>query len=160
MTDTKSAPAYRSETSRGDWRILAVVLVGSFMAVLGPRSSTWRCPASPWTRTPPQTLEWVVSGCALTFGLVLVLVPAGRPVTHVMVPLLLLVPLVGGRVPGWPAWSWLLLGLLVPAAAALTWWERRLYRRHGEAVIQVGLMRHRSFWAGPCLALCTLYFAG
>ena len=34
--------------------------------------------------------------------------------------LLILVPLVEGRVSGWPAWSWLLLGLAVPAAATRT----------------------------------------
>jgi hypothetical protein len=34
VTDTKSHPASQSATSRGDWRLLAVVLVGSFMAVL------------------------------------------------------------------------------------------------------------------------------
>lgn len=70
----------------------------------------------------------------------------------------LLVPLVDGRVSGRPAWSWLMLGLVVPAGAALTWWEVRLHRRQGEPVIQIGLMKHRSFWRGQCLAL--LYFAG
>lgn len=34
MTDTESPVRQRSEASGGDWRILAVVLVGSFMAVL------------------------------------------------------------------------------------------------------------------------------
>lgn len=73
--------------------------------------------------------------------------------------LLILVPLVEGRVSGWPAWSWLLLGLAVPAGVTLTWWEVRLERRGGEPVIQVGLLRaHRSFGMGQSLAL--LYFAG
>ena len=40
----------------------------------------------------------------------------------------------------------------------LTWWEVRLDRQGGEPVVQVGLMHHRSFWAGQCLAL--LYFDG
>ena len=73
--------------------------------------------------------------------------------------LLILVPLVEGRVSGWPGWSWLLLGLAVPAAAALVAWELRLERRGGEPVIQVGLLReHRAFGMGQALAL--LYFAG
>ena len=73
--------------------------------------------------------------------------------------LLVLIPLVDGRVSGWPVWSWLLLGLVLPAAVALTAWEVRLDRRGGEPVIQVGLLRaHRSFGAGQALAL--LYFAG
>ena len=73
--------------------------------------------------------------------------------------LLILIPLVEGRVSGWPGWSWLLLGLAVPAAAALAAWELRLERRGGEPVIQVGLLRERrAFGMGQALAL--LYFAG
>ena len=76
-----------------------------------------------------------------------------------VVLLLVLVPLVEGRVSGWPAWSWLMLGLAGPAAAALWAWEARLDRRGGEPVMQVGLLRaHRSFGMGQSLAL--LYFAG
>jgi len=73
--------------------------------------------------------------------------------------LLVLFPLVEGRVSGWPAWSWLLLGLAVPATALLIWWEARLERRGGEPVLQIGLLRrHRAFGVGQSLAL--LYFAG
>ena len=73
--------------------------------------------------------------------------------------LLVLIPLVDGRVSGWPAWSWLLLALALPAAVALIAWEVRLDRRGGEPVIQTGLLReHRSFGAGQALAL--VYFAG
>jgi MFS family permease len=73
--------------------------------------------------------------------------------------LLILVPLIEGRVSGWPAWSWLLLGLAVPAAAALVTWELRLEHRGGEPVVQVGLLRERrAFGTGQALAL--LYFAG
>ena len=73
--------------------------------------------------------------------------------------LLILIPLVEGRVSGWPAWSWLLLGLAVPAAASLVAWELRLEHHGGEPVIQVGLLRaHRAFGVGQALAL--LYFAG
>lgn len=80
------------------------------------------------------------------------------PIGNILLILVLLFLLVEGRVSGWPAWSWLLLGLVLPAASALAWWELLLYRRGGEPVIQVGLMRHRAFWAGQCLAL--LNFAG
>jgi EmrB/QacA subfamily drug resistance transporter len=73
--------------------------------------------------------------------------------------LLVLIPLVDGRVSGWPLWAWLLLALAAPAAAGLVLWERRLDRRGGEPVLQTGLLRaHRAFGAGQALAL--LYFAG
>jgi hypothetical protein len=68
--------------------------------------------------------------------------PAGNLLLAAVL-LLILIPLVEGRVSGWPAWSWLLLGLAVPAAAALVAWELRLDRRGGEPVIQVGLLRER-----------------
>jgi MFS family permease len=73
--------------------------------------------------------------------------------------LLVLIPLVEGRVSGWPAWSWVLLGLAMPAAALLSWWEVRQDRRGGEPVVQTGLLRaQRAFGVGQGLAL--LYFAG
>jgi EmrB/QacA subfamily drug resistance transporter len=294
VTDTKSPPASQSATSRGDWRLLAVVLVGSFMAVLDTTIVNVALPSiAQGTQAGSDSLEWVVSGYALTFGLALV--PAGRlgdrfgykqifiagltlftlasvacgisqnsvelilarlvqglgagiyfpaisatiqrqfsgrdrsrafgylggvvgvstavgpllggvliaaagvhdgwrwvflinlfigaaeiPVAVKLLPrrhdqeehgldlvgnlllvvllLFLLIPLVDGRVSGWPAWSWVLLGLVLPMAGVLAWWEIHLDRRDGEPVIQVGLMHHRSFWAGQCLAL--LYFAG
>jgi EmrB/QacA subfamily drug resistance transporter len=73
--------------------------------------------------------------------------------------LLLLIPLVDGRVSGWPPWSWIVLAASVPAGAVLAAWEIRLARRGGEPVLQVRLLRqHRSFALGQALAL--LYFAG
>jgi EmrB/QacA subfamily drug resistance transporter len=73
--------------------------------------------------------------------------------------LLVLIPLVEGRVSGWPAWSWLMLGLAPPAAAILAYWEVRHERHGGEPVLQIELLRrHRAFGVGQALAL--LYFAG
>ena len=73
--------------------------------------------------------------------------------------LLVLVPLVDGRVSGWPLWSWIVLAASVPAGALLVAREVRLARRGGEPVLQVDLIRHhRSFAWGQALAL--LYFAG
>ena len=84
--------------------------------------------------------------------------PLGNALLTLML-LLLMIPLVEGRVSGWPAWSWLMIGLTVPAAALLAAWESRLSRRGGEPVIQIALLRHhRSFGMGQALAL--LYFGG
>jgi EmrB/QacA subfamily drug resistance transporter len=71
---------------------------------------------------------------------------------------LFLFPLVEGRAAGWPPWAWACLGGCVIAGTLLAAWEIRLARRGGEPVIQVGLLRHRSFAAGQILAL--VYFAG
>jgi EmrB/QacA subfamily drug resistance transporter len=84
--------------------------------------------------------------------------PIGNALLTLML-LLLLIPLVEGRVDGWPAWSWLMIGLTAPAAALLVAWETRLSRRGGEPVVQIALLRHhRSFGMGQALAL--LYFGG
>lgn len=53
-----------TDTGKRSWQILAVVLTGSFMAVLDTAHAS------------SDALEWVVSGYALTFGLALV--PTGR----------------------------------------------------------------------------------
>jgi sugar phosphate permease len=62
---------------RREWRILAVVLVGSFMAVLDTTIVNVALPSiAQGLKASSDALEWVVSGYALTFGLALV--PAGR----------------------------------------------------------------------------------
>ena len=48
----------------------------------------------------------------------------------------MLIPLIDGRVSGWPPWSWILLAASAPAGAVLAAWEIRLARR-GEPVLQV-----------------------
>lgn len=83
--------------------------------------------------------------------------PVGNALLAVTL-LLLLVPLVEGRSAGWPLWAWLCLAGCPAAGTALWAWETRLARRGGEPVIQVGLLRRRSFAVGQSLALA--YFAG
>jgi EmrB/QacA subfamily drug resistance transporter len=62
---------------RRQWHILAVVLVGSFMAVLDTTIVNVALPSiGKGLHASSAGLEWVVSGYALTFGLSLV--PAGR----------------------------------------------------------------------------------
>src|SRR3984885_605185 len=59
------------------WRPVAVVLVGAFMALLDTTIVTVALPAiGTGLHASPASLEWVVSGYALAYGLALV--PAGR----------------------------------------------------------------------------------
>jgi EmrB/QacA subfamily drug resistance transporter len=72
--------AQRDDGQRPDghpWRVLAIVLVGSFMAVLDTTIvNVALVSIGTGVHASPAALEWVVSGYALTFGLALV--PAGR----------------------------------------------------------------------------------
>jgi EmrB/QacA subfamily drug resistance transporter len=52
----------------------------------------------------------------------------------------LLVPLTEGRALGWPVWSWILLGLAAPAAAAFAVVERRLERVAGHPIVPPSLL--------------------
>ncbi|MBV9684321.1 MAG: MFS transporter [Solirubrobacterales bacterium] len=67
-------------------------------------------------------------------------------------------PLLEGRQHGWPLWTWL---SFAAAPALLGWlmvWQRRLARRGGEPLLDVGLFAHRSFSAGLLTQLC--FWAG
>jgi len=59
-----------------------------------------------------------------------------------------LVPLTLGREAGWPAWTWISLAAAAPVMAATLLWERRLSRRGGEPLLDLGLFRNRAFAAG------------
>jgi EmrB/QacA subfamily drug resistance transporter len=61
---------------------------------------------------------------------------------------LVLVPLTVGRTQGWPTWTWLSLGAAVPAGAAALAWERWLARRGATPMLELSLLRLRSFAGG------------
>jgi EmrB/QacA subfamily drug resistance transporter len=64
-------------TSRHSWETLALLLVGAFMALLDVTIVNVALPSiQHGIHTSDSTLEWVVSGYALTLGLALI--PAGR----------------------------------------------------------------------------------
>ena len=69
----------------------------------------------------------------------------------------LLVPLTEGRALGWPAWSWILLGLFVPAAVAFTFVERRLEALDGHPIVPPSLVRLPGMHRG--LAIAAPFFA-
>jgi EmrB/QacA subfamily drug resistance transporter len=78
MTSTAKPTVQAAETPAGNgWRAVSIVLVGAFMALL---DTTIVNVALPTIRSglhaSPASLEWVVSGYALAYGLALV--PAGR----------------------------------------------------------------------------------
>jgi EmrB/QacA subfamily drug resistance transporter len=58
---------------------------------------------------------------------------------------LLLVPLALGRSEDWPAWTFVCLAAAVPAMVAAVAWERRLARRGGEPLLNLGLFGDRVF---------------
>jgi MFS family permease len=55
--------------------------------------------------------------------------------------LLLIVPLVFGKDVGWAPWTWLSLGLAVPAAAAFIMIERAVQRRGQQTVVNFAVLR-------------------
>jgi EmrB/QacA subfamily drug resistance transporter len=67
-------------------------------------------------------------------------------------------PLVEGRQHGWPAWTWISLGLTPALLLTFVVHQRRLSRRGGSPLIDPGLFRMRSFSAGLVTQIC--FWAG
>ncbi len=61
---------------------------------------------------------------------------------------LVLVPLTLGRGAGWPAWTWVCLGLALPGLGLTGWWLETLRARGGQPVLDPSLLRVRSYLAG------------
>lgn len=61
---------------------------------------------------------------------------------------LLVYPLVEGREAGWPAWAFVSLAASLPVLAAFVLYERRLARRGGAPLMDLGLFRDRVFVTG------------
>ncbi len=77
QTGAGPVPGAPSQAGGPGWRAVAVVLVGAFMALLDTTIVNVALPAIHTSlRASPASLEWIVSGYALAYGLVLV--PAGR----------------------------------------------------------------------------------
>ncbi|WP_309141803.1 MFS transporter [Streptomyces griseicoloratus] len=72
--------------------------------------------------------------------------------------LLLSVPLTEGHATGWPAWTWIMLVLSVPAFAAFIGWQRRLGARGGFPLTPPALFKRPTFTGGNILAVA--FFAG
>ena len=60
----------------------------------------------------------------------------------------LVLPLVEGPQVGWPAWTWLCLGLAVPLVAVFLLHQSWLGRRGGDPLIELDLFRRRSLAVG------------
>jgi EmrB/QacA subfamily drug resistance transporter len=77
MTATTVTKAKQAIDLRHNWQILAILMVGGFMALLDVTIVNVALPSiQHGIHASSSTLEWVVSGYALTLGLVLI--PAGR----------------------------------------------------------------------------------
>jgi EmrB/QacA subfamily drug resistance transporter len=70
----------------------------------------------------------------------------------------IVLPLVEGRQHGWPAWTWISLGLAPLLLAAFTVHQRRLSLRGASSLVDPALFRVRSFGAGLITQLC--FWAG
>jgi EmrB/QacA subfamily drug resistance transporter len=77
QTGAGPAPGVPPQAGGPGWPAVAVVLVGAFMALLDTTIVNVALPTIHTSlRASPASLEWIVSGYALAYGLVLV--PAGR----------------------------------------------------------------------------------
>lgn len=65
---------------------------------------------------------------------------------------LLTYPLVEGRDQGWPAWSFVMLALSIPAFWLFVVYERVKGRRDGSPLIDLAMFRDRAFTAGTLLS--------
>ena len=72
--------------------------------------------------------------------------------------LLLTYPLVEGQQHGWPKWSFVMLGLSLPAFVIFALWEARRLRRGAVPLVDIRLFRNRAFAAGVSLSM--FFFAG
>jgi EmrB/QacA subfamily drug resistance transporter len=65
---------------------------------------------------------------------------------------LALIPLTLGRGEGWPPWTWVLLAASAPAMILALVYERRLAGRGGDPLVDLALVRLRTFGAGLGIA--------
>jgi EmrB/QacA subfamily drug resistance transporter len=113
------------------WRIVFLVNVPVGLALLAVLSR-----ALPEFRSPARTP----------------LDPAGLALATVALTALVL-PLVDGRAAGWPAWSWLCLGLAPLLLAAFAVHQRRQSRRGGLPLIDPAWFAERGFRVGTAVQL-------
>lgn len=66
---------------------------------------------------------------------------------------LLVYPLIQGRELNWPSWTFVMLGLAIPALLLFIWSQRRKDRKDGSALVQPSLFRVKSFGSGLLINL-------
>ncbi|HZZ11107.1 MAG TPA: MFS transporter, partial [Paraburkholderia sp.] len=90
-------------------------------------------------------------------------VPENQPLTHTgldvkgvallsAVLLLIIYPMTHGREAGWPAWTFAMFALAVPAFALFIATEQRVARKGGHPLVDLQLFRNRTFALGLLLA--------
>ncbi|WP_134125780.1 MFS transporter [Kribbella pratensis] len=73
---------------------------------------------------------------------------------------LLLVPLTVGRSSGWPLWTWISLLAAVPVLALTIRWQRVLQTGGGQPLLELSLLRARSFRTGLVANFAFMLFFG
>jgi EmrB/QacA subfamily drug resistance transporter len=113
-----------------DWRIIFLINIPIGIAAF---VGTWKfVPENqPATRTGID-----VKGVALLSAVLLLVI---YPMTH-------------GREAGWPAWTFVMFALAVPAFALFVMTEQRVERRGGHPLVDLQLFRNRAFALGLVLA--------
>lgn len=123
------------------WRLIFLLNVplGLAGALAAPRV----LPADPGSRGPLRGRLDPLGALGLALGMALVLVP-----------------LTLGHTYGWPGWTWVSLGAAPPVLALTLAWQRAVAARGGTPLLQLRLLRLRSFRLGlvGCFAFMA-YFA-
>jgi EmrB/QacA subfamily drug resistance transporter len=66
---------------------------------------------------------------------------------------LLVFPLIQGRDAGWPAWTYIMMGLSVPLLIGFAFWQVHKEKTDGSPLVMPSLFKHRSFGIGLAINL-------
>src|SRR5436305_1073524 len=144
------------------WAALPVLLAGAFIVVLDFFIVNVALPSIESDLGAAQSsLEWVLAALVLAPRLV----PESRAPERTRLDVTgaallavglvaILLPLIEGRQHGWPAWAWISLGAAPAILAVFAVHQARLRRRGAGPLLDIGLLRERTFSAGLLTQLC------
>jgi MFS family permease len=159
-------------TGRRRWLVLAVVLVGTFMAILDAAIGGLLLAANLFGLTWRPAFLVNVPFAILAVVAAVVILPAddvqqggsldlGGVALATVTLVLLVVPLLEGRELGWPAWTIASLVAAVVAGAGFIRYERRVAAQGGVPLVRLDLFRNPGFASGvPIAELFMCSYAG